>query len=135
MLRAQISRTINVTYQSHLQVSISLTLQEEIDMFSESSVTNYRPTPRYFPEVRRPQQHHGGSLKSGMTFTDSKFGAVLDFLNALCKKKKDLRKTHKLLLQLFAENTERFQHLYSSWNLHCVEQKEVQDKTLVSQPY
>jgi len=51
-------------------------------MFPESSVTNCRPTPRYFPEVRRPQLHHGGSLKSGMKFTDPKFGAVLDFLNA-----------------------------------------------------
>jgi hypothetical protein len=81
-LRAQISRTMNVTYQSHLQGSITLKLPEEIDMFPESSVTNYRPTPRYFPEVRRPQLHDGGSLKSGMTVADSKLGAVLDFLNA-----------------------------------------------------
>jgi hypothetical protein len=79
-LRAQISRTINVIYQSHLQGSITLKLQEEIDMFPESSVTNYRPTPRYFPEVRRPQLHHGGSLKSGMIVADSKLGAVLIYL-------------------------------------------------------
>ena len=81
-LRAQISRTINVTYQPHLQGSITLKLQEETNMFLESSVINYRPTPRYFPEVRRPQLHHGGSLKSDMTVADSKLGAVLDFLNA-----------------------------------------------------
>jgi len=82
-----------------------LKLQEEKDMFPESSVTNYRPTPRYFSEVRRPQLYHGGNLKSGMTVEDSKLGAeMLDT-------KTDLRKTHKLLLQLFAEHTERFQHL------------------------
>jgi hypothetical protein len=81
-LRAQISRTINVTYQFHLQGSITLKVQEEKDMFPESAVTNYRPTSRYFSEVRRPQLYHGGNLKSGMTVADSKLGAVLDFLNA-----------------------------------------------------
>ena len=77
----QTSRAINVTFQFHLQGSISLTLQEEADMFHESSVTNYRPTSRYFPEERRPQLNPGGSLKSGMTLANSKFGATLDFLN------------------------------------------------------